>query len=503
VNKEQLEFVGKLCGYCYDKPLEFVVLAYPWESDPALQVCKMPEKYRERFDGAVYGPDEWACRILDDLGECIKKNNFNGFNPVEAVRMAVASGHGIGKSALTAWLVNFILSTRPHSKGTVTANTLGQLETKTWAEIAKWTKKCITGEWFDVTTGKGSMKIVHKEHPSSWYCSAQTCKEENSESFAGQHAVDSTSFYIFDEASAVPDIISEVAEGGLTDGEPMFFKFGNPTRNIGDFFDCFNSKKHRWITYQIDSRDVQITNKKFLQEMIDDYGIDSDIVKVRIRGMFPSRSSNQFIPIDLLDEAFGRELRVSQYDFAPKIIGCDPAWGGEDELVIAMRQGLAFKILEVLQKNDNDFVVAQKIAAYETTENADAVFIDAGQGTGIYSAGKTMGRDWRLVWFAAKPSNPGYLNKRAEMYGSVKDWLQEGGALPDDKQLYNELMSILLVEERLDGKIQLLSKKEMKKLGINSQNRADALAITFAEPVYKKQLFDNSRNTNYDPFKKL
>ena len=101
------------------------------------------------------------------------------------------------------------MSTRPGAQGTVTANTHTQLETKTWAAIQKWLKLCLTGSWFICTTGR----LYHRHHKETWFCTPQTCKEENSEAFAGQHAATASSFYIFDEASAVPDKIFEVAEG--------------------------------------------------------------------------------------------------------------------------------------------------------------------------------------------------------------------------------------------------------------------------------------------------
>jgi len=95
----------------------------------------------------------------------------------------------------------------------------------------------------------------------AWFTSPQTCKEENSDSFAGQHALDSTSFYIFDEASAIPDKIHEVAEGGLTDGEPMMFLFGNPTRNQGKFFRAaFGEERDGWIKFFVDSSKSRFTS---------------------------------------------------------------------------------------------------------------------------------------------------------------------------------------------------------------------------------------------------
>lgn len=487
----------------YDDPLGFVLFAYEWDTDPALRLVELPEPWRYAYD-SKYGPDAWACELLDRVGGQVREHKFNGRDPVPAIREAIASGHGIGKSAITAWLVNWIMSTRPYAKGTVTATTAPQLESKTWAEIAKWTKKCITSHWFEVTKGRGAMRMTHKDYPEAWYCTAQTCREENSEAFAGQHAADSTSFYLFDEASGVPDAIWEVAEGGLTDGEPMFFAFGNPTQNTGEFYNCFNGKRHRWNTQQIDSRTVQITNKRTIDEWIADYGIDSDFVKVRVRGMFPAMSAKQFISVEDVDAALGRHLRPEQYRFAAKVLTCDPAWEGDDELVIALRQGLRFDVLRVLQKNDNDTEIANLLARLEDDHQADGVIIDIGYGTGIYSAGKTMGRDWMLANFGSASPDPGCLNLRAYMWNEVKKWLKAGGAIPDDKVLYSDLIGPQTVP-RADGVIQLEAKKDMKRRMLPSPNRADALALSFAFPIEKKQPGDlvpvrQMQTKEHDPY---
>lgn len=487
----------------YADPLGFVLYAYPWDKDPSLQIVKLPEPYNQKYN-SVYGPDKWACEFLTELGELVKQRNFDGIHAVDAIREATTSGHGIGKSAMTAWLVNWIMSTRPHAKGIVTANTSEQLSSKTWAEIAKWTKKCITSDWFEVTTGKGSMKMFNKQHPSSWQVSAQTCREENAEAFAGLHSASSTPFYIFDEASAIPDAIWEVAEGGLTDGEPMIFVFGNPTRNSGAFHRCFHRMRHRWITRQIDSRTVSITNKSQIKQWADDYGENSDFFKVRVRGMFPSMSAKQFISVEDVDAARGKHLKDEQYKFAPVIITCDPAWAGDDELVIAKRQGLAFSILRTIPKNDNDIQIANILCQLEDEHEADAVFVDAGYGTGIVSAGQTLNRDWTLVWFAGKSSDLGCLNKRAEMWKEMRDWLKSGGAIPDDEVLYADLIGPETVA-RMDGKIQLESKEDMKRRGLPSPNRADALALSFAYHVSKRRLLPNANKNSlhYDPIQSI
>jgi hypothetical protein len=484
--KTDIEIAKEVATF-FDDPMGFVMFAFPWDTDQSIQIVELEEPWASRYD-SKYGPDRWACEFLDEWGEAIKKNGFDPHNPVAvpAYQAAVSSGHGIGKSTLTSWIILFIASTRPHSKGVVTANTSDQLKTKTWGELGKWSKKCITGHWFEYNNGKGNMNLYHKDHKETWRCDGQTCREENSESFAGLHAANSSPYYIFDEASAVPDTIWEVAEGGLTDGEPFWFAFGNPTRNTGRFRECFRKFRKRWRTRHIDSRSVAITNKEKIQEWIDDYGEDSDFVKVRVRGVFPHMSIKQFIGEDLVEAARGRHLTKRQYEFAPRIITCDPAWEGDDELVIAMRQGLAFEILKVIPKNDNDVEIANLIAFYEDKYKADGVIIDMGYGTGIYSAGVTMGRDWLLVAFGGASPEPGYLNMRAYMYGQAKKWLQAGGAIPDDDDLCFELCAPETVP-RFDGIIQLESKKDLKKRKIPSGNRADSLIISFAHQIAKKQ----------------
>jgi hypothetical protein len=144
----------------YADPYGFVLMAYPWgEKGSPL----------ENEDG----PDANQKQFLIDLGAEVKASGFRGIDPVMPIQMCVSSGHGTGKSVLGAWIANWILSTRPHSIGTVTANTFKQLESRTWAAIRFWTKLCITAHWFDIRkTG-----IYSKESPEDWKVVMQTCKE--------------------------------------------------------------------------------------------------------------------------------------------------------------------------------------------------------------------------------------------------------------------------------------------------------------------------------------
>jgi len=428
------------------------------------------------------GPREWQ----DDIGGIIESHLADPGTRHQPLRIAVASGHGIGKSATMGMVSNWAMSCFADCKIVTTANTDGQLRTKTAPEIGKWFRMSITAPWFNVQAT--SIKSRDPTRGESWRQDFIPWSEHNTEAFAGLHNEGKIILVLFDEASKIADKVWEVAEGALTDEDTIiiWIVFGNPTRNSGRFRECFRRFRHRWITRQIDSRTVEGTNKKFLDQLVSDHGEDSDVAKIRVRGQFPSQSAMQFIGGDDADAARTRHLRPEQFGFAPKILGIDPAWTGEDSLEIVLRQGLYSKSLATLPRNDNDVQVANLIARLEDEHGADAVFVDAGYGTGIVSAGKTMGRSWHLIWFGGKAIDPGYYNKRAEMWGGMKQWLKDGGAIdPADQGLYDDLIGPETVP-RLDGKILLESKQDMKERGLPSPNKGDALALTFAQPVAKK-----------------
>jgi hypothetical protein len=447
------------------------------------------------------GPREWQRDVLRDIGEHLR-NPETRYQPLQ---IAAASGHGIGKSALIGMIVHWGMSTCADTRVVITANTDTQLRTKTAPEVGKWFRLAINKHWFNVTAT--AIASVDTEHEKSWRSDFIPWSENNTEAFAGLHNEGKRIIVIMDEGSAISDKIYEVVEGALTDEntEILWIVFGNPTRNSGRFRECFRRWKHRWRTRQIDSRTVEGTNKAQIDKWVQDYGEDSDFVKIRVRGIFPSMSAKQFISETDVDAAFGKHLRPEQYSFAPKIIGVDPAWSGDDSFEIWLRQGLASRLLGSYPKNDNDVEMANIIARFEDAEKADAVFVDAGYGTGIVSAGTTMGRDWQLVWFGGKSADAGCLNKRAEMWKSLRDWLKAGGVIPPDNELRDELTSIETVP-RFDGIIQLESKEQLKDRQLPSPNKADALALTFAFPVALKPRsgYANAQTrviTDYDPFK--
>jgi hypothetical protein len=440
-----------------DDPLGFVYFIFPWSEDNL--------KGHE-------GPDEWQREVLKEIGVAIRSGN------TEAFQAAVASGHGIGKGALSSWIIIWAMATRPHLNGVVTANTKVQLETKTWRELAIWHKRCLVKNWFEWT----ATKFYHVDHPETWFTAAIPWSEKNPEAFAGQHG--EHVLIIYDEASAIPDTIWEVSEGAMTTLGAMRLAFGNPTRNTGRFRECFGKFKHRWLLWQIDSRDCRMTDKRKLDEWVEDYGEDSDFVKVRVRGEFPSASSMQFISRALVDDAMEREAKC--YLEEPLIMGVDVARFGDDQSVISYRRGRdARTITWQTYRGKDTMELAAFVAEAVRIHQADAVFVDGGGvGGGVIDRLKQLCVARVEVNFGGNAQDGRYMNKRAEMWGNMKEWLQSG-AIPKERELLDDLIGVEYGFTPTN-KLQLEKKEDMKKRGLASPDFGDALALTFAYPVAPK-----------------
>lgn len=463
---EQERALRELIASYWDDPLGFVLVAFRWG-----------EGELEAFDG----PDEWQRRFLSDLGDEIKERGFDGAMSVLAIRMAASSGHGVGKSALVAWLILFILSTRPYSRGSITASTVTQLTTKTQPELAKWLRRCICGHWFRLDTAK----IVALESPEDWRADFITARKENSEAFAGQHNATSTSFYVFDEASGVPDEIFEVAEGGLTDGEPMMFCFGNPTRPTGHFADLFKKLAHRWLGYRVDSRTARMTNKAQIQAWAEDWGEDSDFFRVRVRGLPPGQAPEQLISKDDVIAARRRPARADVWD--PLVLGVDVARYGNDRSVIVARKGNdarthAAQIYEKISTME----LAARVVETANALQADAVFVDGGGiGGAVVDRCEQLGLIVIEVNFGGLSGDREFHDKRSEMWGKLREAVKNRLAIEDSDELENDLIAQEYLIDRRTRRTRLVSKEDLHRLELPSPDWGDALALTYALPVAK------------------
>ena len=460
-----------------DDPLNFVRYIFPWnqEGTPLADFS---------------GPRRWQEKILRDIGNHIRKNET--MDLPEMYRLAVASGRGIGKSALVAWIILWFLSTRLGGTVVVSANTEAQLRTRTWSELSKWVTLLLNSHWFIKTATSlkpapwfeelliGDLKI----DTGYYYAIASLWSEENSDAYAGVHSSAGVCL-IFDEASGIPASIYSVSEGFFTEPTKnrFWFSFSNPRRNTGPFYDSFHSKRSFWNTEQIDSRDVEETDKQLFQKMLEQYGEDSTVARVEVLGQFPNVDDDTVIPIELARAAVDRDVSLTASE--PIVWGLDIARFGPDQSALCIRQGntvfeiKTFKSMDLMQlcgaiKNIYD-------SATEINKPSEILVDVIGLGSGVVDRLAEQGLPVRGINVAESPaSKKNYLNLRAELWFSIKDWLTRRDCrLPNDDELIAELVSPMY-SYTSSGKIKIEAKEAMKKRGIKSPDKADALALTMA-----------------------
>lgn len=460
-------------------PLGYALYAFAWgEGDLA----------------GMSGPRAWQRAVMETIGAHLADPERR-FQPL---RIARASGHGIGKSALIGMLVKWALDTCPDARVIVTANTEAQLRTKTAPELAKWARMALTADWF--RNSATAMISTMPGHDRSWRCDLVTWSESNTEAFAGLHNQGKRIVLVFDEASGIADKVWEVALGALTDAgtEIIWLAFGNPTHATGAFRDCFGRQRALWQVAQIDSRDVEGTNKAYLDELVRTFGEDSDLARVRVRGCFPAANSSQFIAQNTIDAAVKRDV-PDQAGGEPVVFGVDCARFGDDESVLAIRCGLDARSRGWRAWRGVDaMTLAGDIALAAQTWQPDAIMVDAGNiGAAIVDRLRQLVGDVPVieVWFGGEGRDaelePGVAvhcaNKRAEIWTRMRAWLRRG-AIPDAARLRDDLAGPTYGFAADDTRVRLERKTEMKRRGLPSPDWADALACTFAEPVLPRRV---------------
>lgn len=199
---------------------------------------------------------------------------------------------------------------------------------------------------------------------------------------------------------------------------------------------------------------------------------------------FSASVEDTLIPIQLVDEASQRLLVPDVYKHAPKVLGVDVARFGDDKSVLVCRQGLV--AYGIRKYRDLDTMrLADIVIQVQKQEGIDAVFVDVvGLGAGVVDRLRQLGH--RVIDVNAGSTagdEAQFYNKRAEMWVLMRDWLKDGGAIPDDLELKADLVSARYSYD-LRNRIVLEKKADMKKRGLASPDCADALALTFAQPVH-------------------
>ncbi len=477
-------------------PYAFAMGAWPWG-----QKGTILEKYDRPLDWQVQIMEEIRDGIIT-LEQAIQRiddaPDDEGLDQGEPIQLATASGHGVGKSALVSMLIIWGFTTFPDCRGVVTANTETQLKTKTWAELGRWFNLCFfTRDHFILNATSLVSKDPSRER--TWRIDMIAWSETNPEAFAGMHNKGKRLLIIFDEASAIADIIWETIEGATTDSDTqiIWLAFGNPTRNSGRFRECFGEGKHAsmWKSRQLDSRTVAITNKTRIKRWETIYGVDSDWFRVRVLGQFPRRGEMEFFSASEIDAAMSADREVFVDAFTPLALGVDVARFGRNNSVLFPRKGRDARTLErKLFSGLNTVELAQRVADCFTQWRPDGIFIDGG---GVGGGVVDQCRQQRLfVWeiqFGAKDSITGtnldnagerYANMRAAMYGALRAWIKSG-MLPAMPELRTAMLAIKYTFNVRD-EIVLTSKEDLLDENPDLDlDTLDALCLTFGGPLHR------------------
>lgn len=407
-------------------------------------------------------------------------------------RLAVRSGHGVGKSTFEAWLILWHVGTHVPSKCLVTANTQPQLSDVIWSEMHTWLARMPEG--LRGIYEMSSDKVVNTASPKDTFAAARTARKESPESMQGFHSANQLT--IMDEASGIDPAIYELLQGTMTTGNSKWVLCGNPTRLGNDFHRAFKENRDQWWTRKVSSFEVReaphnVTVKpdgtrefaidKMAAEFEAKYGKDSNAYRVRVLGEFPDTEDDAVIPLWMLEDAVKRDVK----GHGEEVWGVDVARFGDDLSALAKRRGN--KLVEPVKswlKKDNMQLAGLIAFEYETAKRKpEKIFVDAiGVGAGVNDRLRELGYPVREVNVAeTKSIGESYMRRRDEIWWRAREWFQDMTcSIPEDDKLIKELSGVKY-EMTSTGKIKVESKDDMRRRGLRSPNLADAFILTFAE----------------------
>jgi hypothetical protein len=403
-------------------------------------------------------------------------------------RMALKACKGPGKTAFLAWAAWNFLLTRPFPKVVATSITGDNLSDNLWPEMSKWQARSSALKEMFVWT---KTRIFNKQNPENWFMSARTWPKggdatQQADTLAGIHA--DYVLFILDESGGIPDAVMAAAEAALASGvETKIVQAGNPTHLEGPLYRASTSERNLWWVMNItgdpdDPMRSPRVSVQWAREQIEKYGRDNPWVKVNVFGEFPPASLNALFSADDIDAAMKRKLRDSEYLSFQKRLGIDVARFGDDRSVAFPRQGkMAFQYHEY--RNYTGPQLASAVAHLKSSLRTEQEMIDDTGGYGASTIDHLHGISIfpHPVNFASKAIDPRYVNKRAEMYFLMSEWVRNGAVLPLCPALKRQMLAVTYMF--VGNRMQIEDKEQIKqKLNGESPDHADALAVTFALP---------------------
>ncbi len=435
----------------------------------------------------MFEPDEWQNETLQDLAG--------------APKVAIKSGQGVGKTSMEAVALLWFLCCFPYPRIVATAPTKQQLHDVLWSEVSKWMGKSpLLTEILKWT----KTYIYVRGYEKRWFAVARTAtKPENMQGFHSENML-----FIVDEASGVADPIMEAILGTLSGDNNKLLMCGNPTRTSGTFFDAFNVDRAIYRCHTVSAADSPRTNKENIQSLIRKYGEDSNVVRVRVKGEFPEQEDDVLMALSLVEHSTMLDLPernpIKRISF-----GVDVARYGSDETAIAKNVGGKITLPvtfrgQSLMTTVGKIVQQYRLAIKDYPVYRGKIYVnidDCGLGGGVTDRLEEVKIEEKLSRMVIVPVNAAakvpedsvedgaakikacdkYENMTTYLWGTVKDlMMMDEISLENDNEVVGQFTCR---KYRLTsrGRMILESKEEMKKRGIESPDRADAVALSCYE----------------------
>lgn len=429
-------------------------------------------------------PEEWQAEELQALASGTE-------------RIAIKSGHGVGKSTLLSWIILWWITTRYPAKVACTAPTAHQLFDILWSEVANWlehlpeemrSQYIMTNDRITLEGDTNEKNIKKLKH----FAVARTARKEQPEALQGFHA--KFMLFIVEEGSGIDDKIFEVAEGALSTEGAYIVMAGNPTRTTGYFFEAFQDTTGYWRKRTVSCYDSKRVSQGYIERALAKYGEEDDRFRVRVLGEFPKQDADSFIKYYLVDESVDRDIKVDLKN--RPIWGLDVARSGSNKSCLVERNGHVVTSITRWKYSDAMNVVGAVINRIEGINRSQwpkAIVVDViGMGGPVADRLRELmvERRWKIEVIDLNVSESPtmepekYLKLRDELWGKGAEWFESRNcSIPDDPEFIREL-TIVARKFTSSGKEQAESKDDIKRKladSTRSPDSADAFMLTMAE----------------------
>ena len=418
---------------------------------------------------------------------------------IEAVRFVVLVCHrrwGKTVFAVMELILAALTTTRPDFRGAYVAPFRKQAKDIAWDYFKKF-----SGVIPGVTFNETELTVTFPNGSKITLYGA-----DNADALRGLYF----DYVVMDEvADMKPFVWGEIVRPALADRKGKCLFIGTP-KGMNLFFELYNrgaSDGRTWGSLVFKASDTVNILPWITQEELDNARADLTDAQYRqeFECDFNASSDNSLISLDLIYAAKGKHIPEQDYRFSPLVFGVDVARYGGDSCVIQPRRGLAAFQYERITGVDN-MTFASHLHRRICAEKPDAVFIDAGRGEGVIDRLLQLGSPTAVIEVpfggqAIDHTVNGYANRRAEMWDGIRKWLRSGGAIPNDYELTKELAAPTYTYDG-QSRLKLESKETIRERVGFSPDRADALALTFAEPVHSRRGASSSAD-DYAPVQRF